>query len=405
MKKRFVTLLLSVLLVALCAANAFAADFQDVPENSWYAESVRYVSENGIMRGTGENTFDPDGTITRGMVVTILYRIEKTPEVSGISAFADVEKDAYYANAVAWAADKGIVNGYSAAQFGPNDSITREQFAAILYRYCTYQQGDISANGSLNQYKDAGEISDYAKTAMLWANVNGLITGTSATALSPQDTATRAQAATIVMRYLTNAAVEEPAVEEPAAEEPATEEPTTEEPATEEPVTEEPASEEPVTKESIVEENLKEQTPFAQPSEDSDNAILTVDTVSANAGDGDVTVNICVRNNPGILGLSFSLTFDETDLTLIGAENGSAFKDSHSLLPPAALKSQCRFIWYAESVDEQNVADGCVLTLHFRVSERAAGRLPISIHVLEDDAFDNDLNTVTVEIHNGSIDI
>ena len=182
------------------------ADFVDVASGAWYAEAVQYVYENGMMSGTSETTFSPDLTTTRGMIVTILYRLENEPTVTGTTAFTDVAADQYYANAVAWAAQNGIVSGIDATTFAPNNAITREQMAAILYRYAQFKGYDVSAKADLSVYTDAATVGAYATDAMAWANGAQLITGTSATTLTPAGNATRAQVATILMRFCENIA-------------------------------------------------------------------------------------------------------------------------------------------------------------------------------------------------------
>ncbi len=182
------------------------ADFADVAADAWYADAVQYVYENGMMSGTSETTFSPDLTTTRGMIVTILYRLENEPTVTGTTAFTDVAADQYYANAVAWAAQNGIVSGIDATTFAPNNAITREQMAAILYRYAQFKGYDVSAKADLSAYTDAAAVGAYATDAMAWANGAELITGTSATTLSPAGNAIRAQVATILMRFCENIA-------------------------------------------------------------------------------------------------------------------------------------------------------------------------------------------------------
>ena len=177
------------------------AGFTDVLTTDWFADAVQYAVDNGMMNGTSEMTFHPNGTTTRGMIVTILYRLEKEPAVDNGAGFADVAADQYYADAVAWASANDIVTGYSEEKFGPDNSITREQFAAILYRYAQYKKIDVTATADLSGYADAAQISAYAETAMKWANGEGLITGVTDTMLKPAGNATRAQAATILMRF------------------------------------------------------------------------------------------------------------------------------------------------------------------------------------------------------------
>ena len=191
---------------ALIEDEAVKANFADVAADAWYADAVQYVYENGMMSGTSETTFSPDLTTTRGMIVTILYRLENEPTVTGTTAFTDVAADQYYANAVAWAAQNGIVSGIDATTFAPNNAITREQMAAILYRYAQFKGYDVSVKADLSVYTDAAQVSTYATDAMAWANGAQLITGISQTTLTPAGNATRAQVATILMRFCENIA-------------------------------------------------------------------------------------------------------------------------------------------------------------------------------------------------------
>lgn len=180
--------------------------FTDVPAGSWYHDAVQYVYEQGLMGGTGSGRFSPDLTTSRAMIVTILYRLEGSPAVSGGATFADVSSGQWYSDGVAWASANGIVTGYANGSFGPNDTITREQMAAILYRYARYKGYDVSARAQLSRYSDAGQVAAYAAESMSWAVGSGLITGTSGTTLSPAGSATRAQAAVILARFCQSAA-------------------------------------------------------------------------------------------------------------------------------------------------------------------------------------------------------
>ena len=194
---------------ALIEDETVKADFADVAADAWYADAVQYVYENGMMSGTSETTFSPDVTTTRGMIVTILYRLEGSPDLSNENLgypYADVDANAYYADAVYWARQNGIVSGMSAEQFAPNDAITREQMAAILYRYAQFKGYDVSAKADLSVYTDAAQVSAYATDAMAWANGAQLIAGTSQATLTPAGNATRAQVATILMRFCENIA-------------------------------------------------------------------------------------------------------------------------------------------------------------------------------------------------------
>ncbi len=178
--------------------------FTDVPDNAWYKEAVDYVVDKGLMAGTSADKFSPDLITSRAMIVTILYRLEGRPAVYGTSPFNDVAANTWYTKAVAWAAANGIVMGYGNGKFGPDDLITREQFAAMLYRYANFKGYDTSKAASLSGYTDAANISGYAVPAMKWAKAEKLITGRTKTTLVPQGKATRAEAAAILMRFIEN---------------------------------------------------------------------------------------------------------------------------------------------------------------------------------------------------------
>ena len=176
--------------------------FTDVSRNDWFYGDVSYVYENGIMDGVSAETFAPNATLTRGMIVTILYRMENKPAVTGASKFTDVDANEWYGAPVAWAAENGIVTGYSETTFGPNDPVTREQLAAILYRYAVYKgMSAVTREQNLSRFTDADQISAYAVPAMNWAVGKGLINGADGK-LSPKASATRAQVAAIIHRYL-----------------------------------------------------------------------------------------------------------------------------------------------------------------------------------------------------------
>ncbi len=175
--------------------------FSDVTESDWFYDAVTYAYENGLMDGVGAGLFAPNSETTRAQLVTILYRLSGQPAPSGDSGFSDVETGTWYTDAVAWAAQNGIVNGVSDTQFVPGDDITREQLAVILYRYATYQGYDVSQRADLSGFVDAGTISTYAQEALSWANAQGLVLGFEDDSLRPQGTATRAQIAAVLMRF------------------------------------------------------------------------------------------------------------------------------------------------------------------------------------------------------------
>lgn len=206
MGKRMLTgLLAAVLLIGLLplAGTAAASQFTDVKTSDWYSGAVEYVVKNGLMSGTTATTFTPEGVASRGMLVSILHRMEGSPAASG-TAFSDVDKSKYYAPAVAWASANGIASGYEDGRFLPENPVTREQLAVILYKYTQHQGRSTSTAGSLTKFTDAADVSDYAAEAMRWAVGKGLISGTNGDRLSPKGTATRAQLALILQRYHTD---------------------------------------------------------------------------------------------------------------------------------------------------------------------------------------------------------
>ena len=210
--KRFGALLLALILTLSLSVTAYAAvedtGFSDVAADAWYADAVTYVRDNGLMSGTSDTTFTPGGTMTRGMLVTTLYRMAGSPSLENEDLgypFADVPGDAWYADGVYWARLAGVVGGYSEDQFGPDDPVTREQIAAILWRYA----GSPAAESGTD-FADEGSISAYAAQAVDWARTNGIVNGVEGNRFLPQSSATRAQVATILRNYLTMEEAGEP---------------------------------------------------------------------------------------------------------------------------------------------------------------------------------------------------
>ena len=179
-----------------------ANPFTDVSQKDWFYGDVMFVYENGLMLGTSKTLFSPHGTATRGMMATILWRMEGSPVPKGKNSFTDVEAGKWYADAITWTAENGIFAGYGKDKFGPDDPITREQLAAIFYRYADYKGYDLTVKGNLDKFKDADKITDYAKTAMQWAVGSGLVKGKSGNLLDPQGTATRAEIAAMLHRFI-----------------------------------------------------------------------------------------------------------------------------------------------------------------------------------------------------------
>ena len=183
--------------------KSHALPFADVPTGYWAYDAILYVYDNGLMAGTSDTTFAPDDTTSRSMIVTILYRLEGEPVVDDAMDFTDVAGDAWYTDAVLWAAGEGIVGGYGDGLFGSDDPVTREQLAAILYRYAVYKGYDVSIGEDTNllSYTDFADLSEYAIPAMQWACGAGIVNGTSESTLTPQGEATRAQVAVMLERF------------------------------------------------------------------------------------------------------------------------------------------------------------------------------------------------------------
>ena len=181
------------------------AIFTDTKPNAWYSRHVDFCYDNGLMNGLSEHTFGPNNSVTRGMVVTVLYRMVGQPAVSGSSGFSDVPKGKYYSNAVIWAQGLGVVKGFEDGTYRPNDNVTREQLAAILYRFSISKGESINSMANLIGFPDYNKVHSYAKTAIAWAVAEGIIGGVNSNGkdyLQPTNSATRAQFATIISRYL-----------------------------------------------------------------------------------------------------------------------------------------------------------------------------------------------------------
>ena len=179
--------------------------FTDVSEKDWFYNDAMFVYKNGLMLGTSKTLFSPHGTVTRGMMATILWRMEGSLAPKGKNSFTDVEAGRWYADAITWTTENGIFAGYSKDKFGPDEPITREQLTAIFYRYADYKGYKLTITGNLDKFEDADKITDYAKMVMQWAVGNGLIKGKSENLLDPQGTATRAEIAAMLHRFIEKA--------------------------------------------------------------------------------------------------------------------------------------------------------------------------------------------------------
>lgn len=200
--RRMVSSLLAAALLLTAVPTVWAAEedtgFSDVAADAWYAGAVEYVRDNGLMSGTGSATFSPNAATSRAMLATVLYRAAGSPAAEGTAAFSDVAADAWYADAVAWASENGIVSGYGNGLFGTNDPVSREQIATSLWRY----EGSPSAESG-QDFADESAISGYASTAVDWARANGIISGREGNVFDPKGNATRAEVAAMLQNDLT----------------------------------------------------------------------------------------------------------------------------------------------------------------------------------------------------------
>ena len=207
--KRMGAMMMALVLAFSLSVTAFAAvedtGFADVAADAWYAEAVEYVRDNGLMSGTSATTFAPNDTMTRSMLATTLYREAGSPAVSGSDAFTDTQEGAWYADAVLWASQEGVISGYGNGLFGTNDPVSREQIATILWRYA----GSPSADAG-QDFADESEIASYAVAAVDWARANGVVNGADGNRFLPRNSASRAEVATMLRNFLTMDGTEEP---------------------------------------------------------------------------------------------------------------------------------------------------------------------------------------------------
>lgn len=190
------------------AADPYVVPFHDVAKKEWFYDAVKYVTEHNLMSGLEDTIFGPNDNMTRGMLVTVLWRYAEKPEnPEWTNDFRDVPNGRYFTKAVIWAANNGIVSGIGDGVFGPDDNVTREQLAAILFRYANKLKLDTSDRGSFDAFADRNSVSNYAKDAISWAVAKGIMSGDkqgSTLYLMPKDNATRAQVASMLMRYIEN---------------------------------------------------------------------------------------------------------------------------------------------------------------------------------------------------------
>ncbi len=400
MGKRMIAILTMLLVLCMAITAVSANGFADVVESDWFYNDVEYVRENNLMSGISDSEFAPSGKTTRGMIVSVLWRLDGSPAAAG-KDFDDVTKSDWYYDAVAWASSNGIVSGYGTS-FGPNDNATREQLAAIVYRYASYKNYDVSKEAELDKFADAGEISEYAVKNLKWANASGLITGTSETEISPKAEVQRSQLAAILKRFCLNVIGENNEQDKPDEDKKEDEN----KPVEEEPKEDEPSSGNTTGDPTVGDDTTGDDDSSSEPIEtpvDPSATAFTVDKVSAKPGE-EVTVAVKVSNNPGILGMTLLLDYDRSVCTLVSAKNGDAIEGDLDLTTSKDLINEPKFLWDGVEIAPENVKDGSILLLTFKVSDSASeGTYKISL--TENGIVDNDLNLVDVAIVNGELTI
>lgn len=365
-----------------------SAQFADVTAADWFYEDVDFVSKHGLMNGTGEARFSPLEHTTRGMIVTVLWRMEGAP-VEGTNTFQDVEPGAYYIDAVNWASAHQIVNGYSREAFAPNDVITREQIITILYRYAAYKDCDITETGSLKTYADNGSISDFAVNAFRWGCGKGIVTGTSENTLAPLDPVQRCQAAALIHRYEQIFSQQEPS--------------STAEPS----LLPSAPPDDPSGKKNDTDQGATPSPEPPSPSGEIENTCPRLIVVGKEATVGQETqVQILIQNNPGILGMTLSVYYDEASCTMKEATTGEALEGILDLTASNTLGSGMRLMWDGIDIAQEDVKDGVIANLTFCIADNApAGKLPITVRCYDGDAVDRDLQSVALQIENGYIQV
>lgn len=377
--------------------------FSDVEKTDWFYDGVEYVFKNNLMMGTSETSFSPNLTTTRGMLVTILWRLEKNPVPTKDCYFTDVNSNMYYYEAIKWALAENLISGYDANSFGPDDSISREQLATILYRYMSYKNADISCTmDDLYVYEDYDKIEPYAVEAFKWAVENKIITGISEKELSPKGSAVRCQVATMLKRIceeyhiITN--------------------------VTSEKQTNTDADVKPANNHSANSPN-KNETNWGNSAPDlgessNNNEDIRNDynedkkvTIKANTAYGSpgkvVEFTVDLKNNPGILGMVLSLEYDESAMNLLDVENGEAVSDILTLTPSKTLNSGVRFVWDGLDLSSKDINDGTLITLKFEIFDDVTigKRFPLKLSYNAGDIVDSDLNEVNPQIIQGYIEI
>lgn len=366
-----------------------SGEFTDIRTSDWFYDDVKFVRENELMNGTSSTEFSPNGLTTRGMIVTILWRLEGEPDASE-NGFDDVKKEAYYRKAVSWASENKIVTGYNEKSFGPDDFATREQLSAIMYRYAGYKDLDLVGAELPESFSDKASVSAYAVESLEWAYCNGLISGTSDTTLSPKEFTKRCQVAAILRRFCTNA-LNEASQETPSNRESGQ--------------AAEDARQENTSGDSATASKPSGSTSQGSGSGDSAGVVPTVFIKDVYAAPGEeISVPVEIKGNPGVLGMALTVYYDETVCTLRGAENGEALRGVLELTPSKTLGNGARFVWDGIEISDEDIKNGEILVLNFKVKESAkSGACPITLKFFDGDVLNNDLEEIYLRADSGNI--
>lgn len=377
--------------------------FSDVNEENWFLSDVKYVHEKGLMNGTSQTTFSPNDSTTRGMIATVLWRMEGSPKGCSM-AFQDVGADAYYKEAVAWCSENNIVIGYSNTLFVPDDFITREQLVTMIYRYANYKGYDITNHDLLSEYSDISDVSEYALLPFEWAITHSIITGTTDNTLVPQGEAQRCQVAAILKRFCTEFGNDSDGGQNSQENQTAT-----------------PNK---PSQSHIGLGNLPDGTSDSSSGgsigSSSDNTsadiektdedigvtypIISTDNLNAKPGDT-IQIAINIKNNPGILGMILSVYFNEESLSLEGIQNGTAFS-ALDLTTSKTLESGLRLIWDGVEIKPEDIKDGKILLMNFKIKDDAKpGKYPITLKYTDGDILDNNLTIITPSVEVGYITV
>lgn len=427
MKKTIAILIAMLLYVSADIADASTIttnheeNFMDVKESDWFYDDVKYVQENKLMTGTSEVEFSPSGETTRGMIVTILWRLEGEPVAEG-KDFKDVSLDAWYSKAVAWASNNQIVSGYNEITFGPNDTATREQLATIMYRYALHKKYDVFDEAELDKYKDKEQISAYAVKSLKWANANGIISGTSKITISPKDNVLRSQIAAILKRFCENFKVLDINAENESNND---NDVTTKEEIKINDLNEKDKTTNSENSSGGNSNNLTNNSPGDSSANDLPDpeilydpyeeivenielktATIELKTSYGKAGDT-IPVIVELKENPGILGAVLSLEYDVGAMTLIDVENGEAVEDVLTLTHSKEFASGMNFVWDGLELDSSDIKKGTMLVLYFELSSDAipGKRYPLKLGYKPGNVIDDDLNKVNLTISQGFIEI